>query len=264
MTCYKSKRPVDGKSPIWVIVDETGTIVNYDPNKDELKILKEELYAGKYKDGRSAKTYTDKQLLNYFTQFYEENGRPPKWGDFANNPEYSAPETYKKRFGGWQKALKLVGLDTESMVKKGIIETNQQKGRLAEILIIDHFEKNPVDLAGENYLSPCDGICPNGKYYDVKSSALGKERNRWHYGTNNKYKDKIEIYYLLAFNEDYSELMYAWRMTNWEVIDIGDLYIGMNSIHNRKRTVENMKEYDITDKIRDILKKYEFFNKAIY
>lgn len=41
MTNYKSKRPIDGKPPIWTIVDEDGNIVNKNPNKDELKLIKE-------------------------------------------------------------------------------------------------------------------------------------------------------------------------------------------------------------------------------
>jgi hypothetical protein len=49
MIYYKSKRPVDGKPSIWVVVDETGKIVNRSPNKDELKGLKR----SPEKDGRS-------------------------------------------------------------------------------------------------------------------------------------------------------------------------------------------------------------------
>ena len=102
------------------------------------------------------------------------------------------------------------------MVKKGVLVTNLQKGRFGEIIIRDHFKHhdsnadllsrrvtvNAIDLAGENSHSPCDGICPNGMYYDVKSSGL-HIGGYWKFGTNNKYKDKIEIYYFLAFNEDY-------------------------------------------------------------
>lgn len=96
-------------------------------------------------------------------------------------------------------------------------------------------------------------------YYDVKSSGL-HIGEYWKFGTNNKYKDKIETYYFLAFNEDYSELKYAWRVTGWKVIDIDALHVGMNSGY--EFNIENMKEFDITDKIRDVLKKYGFFNKV--
>ncbi len=42
MTNYKSKRPIDGKPPIWIIVDETGKIVNRNPTTDELKSIEKE------------------------------------------------------------------------------------------------------------------------------------------------------------------------------------------------------------------------------
>jgi hypothetical protein len=42
MTNYKSKRIIDGKPPIWVIVDETGKIVNKNPSKEELKDIGKE------------------------------------------------------------------------------------------------------------------------------------------------------------------------------------------------------------------------------
>lgn len=43
MVCYKSKRPVDGKSSIWIIVDETGRIVSRSPTRNELEGLEKEI-----------------------------------------------------------------------------------------------------------------------------------------------------------------------------------------------------------------------------
>jgi hypothetical protein len=254
MKYYKSYRIVDGK-PRWIIIDENGKIVNRNPSKDELKLVKN-------KDRRNERKDYNEELLDYLRQFCEENGRPPIAEDFTNSP-YPSRETYRRRFGSWSNALKLVGLDVESIVKKGVLVTNLQKGRFGEIIVRDHFKGHPVDLAGENNRSPCDGICPNGKTYDVKSSILHTDYGGYyHYGNCNKYKDKIEIYYILAFNKNYSKLEYAWRVTGWEVIekDYFDVYV--NSHSRAKFTIENMKEYDITDKIRDVLEKYEFFNKV--
>lgn len=213
---------------------------------------------GEYKGGRGkTKQYTDEQLLWYTIQFYEEYGRPPYQSDFTCNPEYPSYRVYHKRFGNWSNALKLVGLDIESMVKKGIVETNQQKGRFGEMIIRDHFERRPIDLAGENYISPCDGICPNGKTYDVKSSGLHSD-TQYIFGTNNKHKDEIEIYYLLGFNKDYTKLDYGWRIPG-ELAEKDLFEIGLK--FRAKFTVRNMKEYDITDILRKILVKYDFFNK---
>ena len=189
---YKTKRIIDGKPPLrTVIVDETGKVVNKNPSKDELKGLRNEP-----RRPHDTRRYTDEELLNYLIQFFEKYGRVPIARDLDNNPEYPNVGTYKRKFGGWSNALKLVGLDIDSMVKNGIIETSDQKSRLAEIKVIEHFKQHPIDLAGENKNSPCDGICPNGKTYDVKSSTLLSDEHGEYYcfSTRNKYKEEIEIY----------------------------------------------------------------------
>lgn len=245
----KAYRIVNGK-PTWTIVDDTGNIVNRNPTKGELKHFREETY--------KRIQYTDQELLNYLTRFERENGRPPTANDFRYNPKYPCPEAYL-RFGSWQKSLKLVGLDFESMTKRGIVTTNDQKARLAEIIIRDHFRNNPIDLSGDDRNSPLDGICPNGNTYDVKSSKLIRKERRmfWQWSTNNKYKEEIEIYYLLGFNEDWTKLEYVWRVFG-EMIDSSSFYIRKDlPIKGGSRYVGSMKEYDITDKIREILRGYD-------
>lgn len=115
---------------------------------------------------------------------------------------------------------------------------------------LDHFnfKKNSVDLAGENKLSPCDGICPNGKTYDVKSAKLIERNERssyWVWATTNKYKEEIEIYYLLAFNKDWTKLEHVWRVDG-EMIEEDYFSINMQCKHTDcRRDVESMKEYEI-------------------
>lgn len=158
--------------------------------------------------------YTDNELLGYLKEFYDENERPPTTTDFHDDLRYPDRNTYAKHFGSWSKALRLVELDVDTMVKNGVLATNHQKARLAEILVRNHFENNPIDIAGENQNSHYDGICPNGKTYDVKSSGLLVHNNKIYYNfcIDNKFKDEIEIFYLLAFNKNYTKLDYAWRV----------------------------------------------------
>lgn len=190
---------------------------------------------------------SDEELLDYLVQYCERNGRVPIVEDFNNDSRYPNFSTYQNRFGSWSNALKLVGLDVDTMVEKGVLDTSDKKARLAEKIILDHFEKNPVDLSGENKLSPCDGICPNGKTYDVKSSRLIRGIY-WQFDTCNKYKEEIEIYYFLAFNEDYTKLEYAWRIPG-EIVESDNFYIGT---YGGKFNVGNMIEYEITDKLKKI------------
>jgi hypothetical protein len=144
------------------------------------------------------RVYTDKELLEYLKRFSDEKGRPPTEEYFKNNPKCPSYNTYINRFGGWQKALKLVGLDTDSMIKKCILETTRQKGRLAEIYVLEHFvEKEAKDLSGDNSLSPFDGICPKGETYDVKSSRL-RDGRCWAFIIDNICREDIEWFYLLV------------------------------------------------------------------
>ena len=70
--CYKTKRIIDGKPPIWVIVDENGKIINRNPSKDELKLLTK-FPKENYKINKR-NSYSDKQLLYFPRQFFEEYG----------------------------------------------------------------------------------------------------------------------------------------------------------------------------------------------
>lgn len=186
------------------------------------------------------KLYTDKESLNYLKQFYEKYRRVPTIIDFEGNPQYPHFHVYD-RFGGWQKALKFVGLDVDTMVRKGIVETNIQKGRLFEILVRDHFENESKDLSGENSHSSCDGICPTGQKYEVKSSRLHEEEY-WFFRINN---EETEWYYLGAFNENYTRLLHVWIIP-WDFTDRNFIRIGISKGY--KYNIENMKEYEITNK----------------
>jgi hypothetical protein len=247
---YTSIRIVDGK-PRKVIVDENGKVINRNPSKDELKKL-EICPKDDYKRNRPWNSYTDEELLNYLTQFHEKYERVPIRRDFANNPEYPSYETYRIRFGSFQKALILVGLDVDSMIEKGIIETTQQKGRLAEIKVVNHFKQHPIDLAGDNQNSPWDGICPNNQIYEVKSSKL-YIGGFYNFRIYNRYKEEIEIYYLLGFNEDYTKLNHGWRIPG-EIVET-DCFIIKLGMYSRGYNIKNMKQYEITDKFRETLKK---------
>lgn len=187
--------------------------------------------------------YTKRQILESFIRFEIEHGKPPTARDFANHPEYPDPGTVRRYFGSFEKAKKLVGQDLDSMVRKGIIETTGQKARLAEIFVLEHFaDKGAIDISGENRMSFIDGICPKEQIYDVKSSKLYEEEF-WSY-TLDKY---VDFYYLLAFNEDWTKLLHAWRIPG-DFIDGPTLYISLYGHHIGVHNVENMGKYEITDK----------------
>lgn len=198
----------------------------------------------------------EEELLDYLEQFEKEHNRPATIEDLRGKyDKYPALGQYIRCFGTLENARKLVCQDTDTLVMKGITITNKQKARLAEIFVIEHFiEDGAIDLAGENCNSHVDGTCPKKQKYDVKSSSL---LMRFHgsdyYGFHLDKGNAVDFYYLLAFNHDYSELMYVWRVP-WNFFDGTMLHI---TIHH----IEKMKKYEITDKFKDVFTKYEFFNK---
>lgn len=202
--------------------------------------------------------YTDKELLEYLIKFLKENGKLPAARDLVNSLGYPSIGPYYNRFGSLQKALKLIGLDIDSMVRRGILETSDQKARLGELFIIDHFKEiGNIDLSGKDHNSYCDGICPKGYNYDVKTSGFRSERGSLTFKLQNVNIDEIEWFYLLAFNEDFTKLLYAWRIPIYELIEViekGYLLIGLTS--RSKYTIEDMNMYEITEKIRPIFENW--------
>ena len=181
----------------------------------------------------------DEELLGYLSQFYDTYGRPPTQLDFNNNPKYPSFGVYIDRFGRWENALRLVYLDVDSIVRKGIVETENQKGRLFEILVLEHFvSKNVIDLSGENRLSFADGICPKGQIYDAKSVAL--KNGCYTFTLKSKYREKIDSFYLGAFNKDYSKLDYVWRIPR-DFTDKDYLTVSLYD-YRGGYSVDNMKE----------------------
>ena len=197
--------------------------------------------------------FSDDELLKCLLQFNNENGLIPSSNDFKNNSKYPNYGTYMNRFGSWTNALKMVSLDVDSTTKLNILDNNYQKGRQAEIMVINHFKNSPTDLSGMNCLSHCDGICPNGMTYDVKSSKLHNIGNGvFHFDIRNKYKEKIEIFYCLGFNENRANLIYSWRIPN-DIINNDYLKIHI-SPSEAKFNTNNMKKFEITDKVKEFIK----------
>lgn len=193
-------------------------------------------------------SFTNGELLDFLIQFYKETQKVPTTRDFKNNKKYPSHKVYINRFGSWHNALISVNLDVDTMVKKGILQNNYQKERLFELYVKEHFEKESIDLSGDNCNSSFDGICPNGKIYDAKSSGLMNGRY-FFFHLNNKEKEEIEWYYLGGFNNDYTKLLYVWRVPG-EFVGKNYLHIGLTK--NYEYNIENMKEFEITEKFKDI------------
>ncbi len=209
----------------------------------------------RYKTTRSEYTgvgnsrYTNKELINYIKEFYNKNGKSPSMTDFNGNPNYPSHSTFVYRFGTWNNVLKLAGLDSDTLVKNGILECSYHKGRLFEIIVNKSFKKDSSDLSGENCNSPFDGICPRGYNYDAKSSKLihNKSNNSkgWFFHFRNKQIKTIQYFILGGFSEDYSKLLHVWMIPLSFVNGRDTVYIGECSVNN-------FKDYEITEKCMNL------------
>lgn len=205
------------------------------------------------------KFYTDEELLNYLKEFYNKNGRPPTNVDFTNNSKYPNFNTYAYRFGSWNKALKLVEMDLDTRIRQGYCNNKIENGRSWEIMVGEMFDNKHIDLSGEYYKSTYDGICPNNQIYEAKSAELridGKWQG-WSFATRNKDKgddiEAIQWYYFGAFNKGRTQLIYVWRVPG-DIVEGNRFIVGK---YGGKFTVENMKEYDITDTFKELHDRYK-------
>ncbi len=190
--------------------------------------------------------YTREELLGYLTQFYKENGRPPSARDFDYNPTYPTARTYQSRFGSWSNALKLVGLDLDTMVSNGILQNCDQKARFTELIVIKYFQGESTDISGDNKNSCIDGKCPKGYIYDVKSSKL-YYKTYYQFHLHNKEKGLIQYYFLLGFNKNRTKLDRIWLIPS-EFTDRNHLNIYVNKNIYSSYSIYNMVEYEITHK----------------
>lgn len=191
-----------------------------------------------------SKKYTTEELISLLRKYYEDYKKVPSLIDFKENPNYPSHSTYINHFKSWSNALKIAGLDADTLVKKGIVECSYHKGRAFEMIVNKSFKKESSDLSGQNCNSPFDGICPRGYNYDAKSSKLTantRSSKGWFFHFRNKQINIIQYFILGGFNEDYTKLLHVWMIPLSFVNGRDTIYIGQYSINN-------FKEYEITDR----------------
>lgn len=183
-------------------------------------------------DTRCLVGLSEEELLGALMDFESKYGIPPTQQDLTDNNNYPSYQPYIDHFGSLEKAKKLVRQDLDSMVKKGIIETTNQKGRQAEIHVLD-YDKG-IDLSGKNCNSFADGIL-NGEIYDVKSAKLYK--GSWSFKL-----DKCVIWYhLLAYDSKRENLLYKWKIPG----DFRECSITIGIENSYEFNLENMREYEL-------------------
>lgn len=58
------------------------------------------------------KKFTDNELIDILVNYEKKHGKSPSATIFYQSDFYPSADTYKKRFGSWNKALEKAGLKT--------------------------------------------------------------------------------------------------------------------------------------------------------
>lgn len=131
----------------------------------------------------------------------------------------------------------------------GLPENSIQKGRLFELVVLKRLGDDAIDVSGDIFSGPFDGICPKGQIYDAKSSSLNRF-GFWRFSL-----DKIvDFYYLGAFDKDYIRLLHVWRIPGDFECDYISIYEDTYNKHSGrtyKHSIEDMREYEFTGKFID-------------
>lgn len=189
--------------------------------------------------------YTKDMCTDAIKRFVKQNGRIPTESDFTDNIDYPSDSTIWRLFGSWNKAIEDSGFD---------VSNENHKGRLGEIQTINEFRKEgAVDLSGQNRHSTCDGQCPKGELYDVKSASLRHYKQYqtnthdgwgWAYSISEKQLKEASYLFLRAYEtSDFNKPpKYKWRIPIEILNNRKSLFVYKND--NGRFYIKNMKKYE--------------------
>ena len=160
--------------------------------------------------------------------------------DYEKNKDKDDPGsmTFIRRFGSWLNAKEATGVKVDRHL------CSAEMGRKAELAIFYMFDKTgAVDLSGQNRNSFCDGVDPDGKMYDVKSSKLHQHRGKhmaWCFTFTNRRKKRIDYYFLLGYDKQHEKLIHVWKIPPSLVSTRERL-----SIFSTPNSLERWSEYEV-------------------
>jgi hypothetical protein len=174
---------------------------------------------GKYK--KCGIIYTREYLIQWLKDFVLREGRVPTQLDLVNTKDAPSTTAFRNHFDTLANAKIVAGID--------VSHYETVKGRKAELEILKLFTQDgAIDMSGINWHSIFDGITPDGKTYDVKSSSLLStiyNTQRWQFALT--HKDAVYYFYLVAYDAEHKKILYIWRIPSSEInnkyhIDIGN------------------------------------------
>lgn len=245
-------------------------------------------------------SYTDDFLISELYRYYKEFGEVPKQRDFRNTFGYPSDQVYKKHFGSWNNALRIVGFQTFKYTnlnnKPNICEicSDTETSRWHDkngLKVCDkcssnsrnylHGELNPDSNGGiavitewivSNVLNDCIK-CNIPEHFNFEYDLISEK-----YGTINVKSSKLtssndfrfrkpkkqtipDYYICIGFNEDKSVIKYVWIVPgNSSLVNNSGISISLHNLERAKQYEVDATPYNEVYQNLDIYSLPEFIN----
>ena len=241
MTYYKSKRPIDGKRPIWVIVDETGKIVNRNPTKDELKGVEKEILPA-FTRGNSTrnKIFRTCCTCKSHDTYIRTNGSE-SW--FKHKCEKSGCTGFLCLSCYRKEKYKNGGMTVNLLQSIKNCRTNNQnpnheatKGDNTIELACILYGWEDLNKKYDNYTTSIDCYDPKtGLYHQIQGRCYSMEYGRWPFGNlKNEWDKTYENMICFCFDKDWNIVKRIYKFPQDVVVEH---MTGINIVKNPSRGI---------------------------
>lgn len=238
MTDYYKRYTIIDRKPRLVIVDETGSIVNKNPSKEELEGLREEVYIKKVKvccNCGSHGTYVDPRGYKVWHQHKCQKMTCTKY--LCNNcyQRYDPSSTNNI-------------IKSLANIRTGNQDPNHSgtKADKSQELACELYGWIDLNKENDNHISPLDCVdLRTGLYHQVQGRCYNYEIGYWPFGNlEREWKKKFEDMVCFCFNEDWKIVERIYKFLREEIMRVKSISV----YKNPSRGVQWYEKYRVEDK----------------
>lgn len=228
MTYYKSKRC------IWIIIDETGNIVNRNPSKKELEGLEKE---GKYNPSDTCDNCKEK-LVNPLRERDKKGNITGRWFCRKCHGKYDSNSQNNIR-------KLLAGCRTGNQNPN----SDHTKGKKSQKLACVLYGWDDLNEKYDDYTTPLDCYDPKtGLYHQVQGRYYNSERGFWHFCLEREWIKDFEDMVCFCFSKDGKIVERIYIFPKKEIERVKSLAMVKNPTDaHRNPIVPQYEKYRITD-----------------
>lgn len=243
MIYYKSKRPVGGKPPVWVIIDETGKTINRSPSKDELKGLEKEILPACTRENKvsrvccNCKSHNTYMHINGWEQWHKHKCQK------VVCTKYLCENCYKKYDSNSSNGLRK-SVDNR---RTGNLDPNsdQAKGDNSQELACILYGWEDLNKKYDNYMFPLDCYDQKtGLYHQVQGHRYSSIERFWSFtGFDREWGKIFETMVCFCISKDGKDIERIYEFPKEEIERVKSISI----YKNPSRGVQQYEKYRITD-----------------